>query len=133
VLRVVPRVDRGEFVNVGVVVYCRALDFLATSITPDLGRAVALDPGLDVEGLRQHLSAIEALCSGSPASGENGRRPPGDRFRWLVAPRSTVLQPAPVHTGITDDPRADLADLARRMVDAGTSDDGHGPGTGSTR
>jgi hypothetical protein len=116
VLRVVPRVERCESVNVGVVVYCRALDYLGAFITDDLARAEAIDPDLDVDGLRLHLDAVAAVCSGSPAAGDNGRRSPGDRFRWLVAPRSTMVQPSPVHTGITEDPAAELADLAGRMV-----------------
>lgn len=117
VIRVVPRVERCEFVNVGVVVYCQALDFLAALSTQDLSRAVALDPGLDVDAVRAHLRGIEELCAGDDASGASGLRSRGDRFRWLVAPRSTVVQPAPVHTGMTDDPARELADLATRMVD----------------
>lgn len=116
VLRVVPRVERCEFVNVGVVVYCRALDYLACAVADDLGRALALDPGLDVDGVRAHLAAIEAVCSGAPEAGPNGQRAPGERFRWLVAPRSTVVQTSPVHTGMTESPEAELADLAARMV-----------------
>ena len=117
VLRVVPRVERCEFVNVGVVVYCRALDYLACAITDDLGRAVALDAGLDVDGVGAHLDGVRAVCEGAPEAGANGRRSPGGRFRWLIAPRSPVVQPSPVHTGLTDDPAAELADLARRMVE----------------
>ena len=117
VLRVVPRVERGEFVNVGVVVYCRALDYLGTWITDDLSRAAALAPELDVEAVRQHLDAVAAVCAGAPEAGGSGRRSPGDRFRWLVAPRSTVVQTSPVHTGITTDPAAELEDLASVMVD----------------
>ena len=115
-LRVVPRVDRGECVNVGVVVYCRELDYLCAAVTDDLSRALALDPDLDVEAVRAHLASVAAVCAGDPAAGDSGRRSPGDRFRWLVAPRSTVVQPSPVHTGITDDPGAELADLMARMV-----------------
>jgi hypothetical protein len=113
---VVPRVERCEFVNVGVVVYCQALDYLGVALTDDLARAQALDPALDVAGVRAHLEGVRAVCSGAPAAGENGRRQPGDRFRWLVAPRSTVVQASPVHTGLTEDPGAELDDLARRMV-----------------
>jgi hypothetical protein len=117
VLRVVPRVERCEFVNVGVVVYCRALDYLDAVTTDDLGRALALDPGLDAHAVLAHLAQIEAVCRGDASAGASGLRSPGDRFRWLVAPRSTVVQPSAVHTGLTDDPAVELADLARRMVD----------------
>jgi len=111
VLRVVPRVDRGEYVNVGVVVYCQALDFLRAAVTTDLSRALALDAVLDVTAVRAHLESV-----GDLAAGDSGRRSPGERFRWLIAPRSTVVQTSPVHTGITDDPAAELADLMARMV-----------------
>jgi hypothetical protein len=116
VLRVVPRVERGEQVNVGVVVYCRALDYLGVWVTDDLSRATALAPDLDVDAVRLHLDAVVDVCTGSPDAGGSGRRSPGDRFRWLVAPRSTVVQTSAVHTGITDDPAAELRDLARAMV-----------------
>jgi hypothetical protein len=116
VLRVVPRVERSEFVNVGVLVYCHALDFLAAQVTDDLTRAAALDPLLDVESTRRHLAGVAALCAGDPAAGANARRPAGDRFRWLIAPRSTVIQPSPVHTGRSDDPATALAELFAAMV-----------------
>jgi Protein of unknown function (DUF3037) len=116
VLRVVPRVERCEFVNVGVVVYCQLLDFLAARVTDDLARAVALDEAVDVTGVLRHLHGVEALCAGDPSAGANALRPPGERFRWLAAPRSTVVQPSPVHTGLTDDPAAELDDLFARMV-----------------
>ena len=118
VLRVVPRVERCEFVNVGVLVYSRPLDYLAAQITEDLSRAGALDPGLDVAAVRQHLLGIADLVSGGAESGDNGARPAGERFRWLVAPRSTVVQTSPVHTGLTDDPAAELAALFAQMVAA---------------
>jgi len=116
VLRVVPRVDRGEYVNVGVVVYCQALDYLRASVTEDLARATALDPGLDVDAVRSQLDSVVAVCAGDAGAGDNGRRTRGERFRWLVAPRSTVVQPSPVHTGLTDDPQSELEDLMARMV-----------------
>jgi hypothetical protein len=125
VLRVVPRVDRGEYVNVGVVVYCQALDYLRAAVTPDLTRARALDPGLDLEAVQAQLESVTAVCAGDPAAGDSGRRTPGDRFRWLVAPRSTVVQPSPVHTGITDDPGAELDDLMARMVSTPPRDPRH--------
>jgi hypothetical protein len=117
VIRVVPRVERCELVNVGVVVYCQALGFLDARTTDDLGRALALDPALDVASVLAQLDSIRAVCRGDASSGASGLRAPGDRFRWLVAPRSTVVQTSPVHTGITDDPAAELADLVRRMVE----------------
>jgi hypothetical protein len=116
VLRVVPRVERCEFVNVGVVVYCQLLDFLAARVTDDLARAVALDAAVDVTGVLRHLDGVAALCAGDPSAGANALRPAGERFRWLAAPRSTVVQPSPVHTGLTDDPAAELEDLFARMV-----------------
>jgi hypothetical protein len=118
VLRLVPRVERGEFVNVGVVVYCQSLDYLRASVAHDLSRATALDPHLDLDQVRLHLDAVLAVCDGAPSAGDNGRRAPGERFRWLVAPRSTVVQTSPVHTGITDDPARELEDLVARMVSA---------------
>lgn len=122
-LRVVPRVERGEYVNVGVLVYCRGLDYLAVHVSNDLTRALALDPGLDVVAVREHLESVRALCAGDGA-GANARRTPGERFRWLVAPRSTVVQAAPVHTGLTDDPTGELRDLVARMVDPPAHADG---------
>ena len=116
ILRVVPRVERCEFVNVGVLVYCQALDYLAAQVTTDLSRALALDNSLEVDTIARHLEGIRALCAGDAGSGDNGRRSPGDRFRWLVAPRSTVVQPSPVHTGLTDSPDDALAELFRQMV-----------------
>jgi hypothetical protein len=116
VLRVVPRVERGEYVNVGAVVYCQGLDFLRALVTDDLGRALALDPDLDVDATRRHLEGLRSLCAGDASAGAGADRSPGDRFRWLVAPRSTVIQPSPVHTGLTDDPAAALAELYAQMV-----------------
>ncbi len=115
-LRVVPRVERGEFVNVAVLVYSRPLQFLGLRVTDDLERARALHPGLDVAAVRRHLQRVAQLCDGDPGAGENAARSAGERFRWLVAPRSTVVQPSPVHTGLTDDPDGALADLYARMV-----------------
>ena len=83
----------------------------------DLTGPRALDPTLDVEAVGQHLSRCWRLCAGDASAGANGRRSAGERFRWLVAPRSTVVQPSPVHTGLTDDPAAELADLFDRMVE----------------
>jgi hypothetical protein len=116
VLRVVPRVERCEFINAGVVVYCQQLDFLAAAIDFDEARAQAVDPDVDVASVHRHLQAIDDLCAGREAAGANGRRSQGERFRWLTAPRSTVVQASPIHTGLTDDPQRELARLLDTMV-----------------
>jgi hypothetical protein len=116
VLRVVPRVERGEFINAGVVLYCQADSFLDARVHLDSDRLVALDPGTDLEAVRAHLEALRSVCAGGPEAGSVGRLPLGERFGWLVAPRSTVVQPSPVHTGLTDDPEAELERLLSRMV-----------------
>lgn len=116
VVRVVPRVERCEFVNAGMLVYCRALDFLAAAMELDEARALALDPRLDLPAVRAHLTGVGELAAGAPATGASGARPPGERFRWLTAPRSTVVQISPVHTGLTDDPGAELQRLLDVMV-----------------
>lgn len=115
-VRVVPRVERGEFVNAGVVVYCRQLDYLRATVELDEARARALDPAVDIATVQRHLRSLEDLCTGAPAAGANGARPLGERFRWLAAPRSTVVQPSPVHTGLTTDPAAELRRLFDLMV-----------------
>ena len=116
VLRVVPRVERGEFINAGVVLYCRADTFLGARVHLDSDRLMALDPGTDLEAVRAHLEAVRSACAGGPEAGTVGRLPLRERFGWLVAPRSTVVQPSPVHTGLTDDPEAELERLLSRMV-----------------
>lgn len=116
VVRVVPRVERCEFVNAGVVLHCGPQDYLAAAIELDTDRALALDPALDVEAVSRHLQALDDLCAGRPAAGANGRRPPAERFRWLTAPRSTVVQASPIHTGLTQDPAAELERLLDAMV-----------------
>lgn len=115
-VRVVPRVERCEFINAGVIVYCRNLDYLGAAVELDEERARALDPGVDIDTVRRHLRSLDELCAGAPAAGANGARPPGERFRWLAAPRSTVVQPSPVHTGLTADPEAELRRLFDVMV-----------------
>ena len=117
-LRVVPRVDRGEFVNVGVVLYCQEKRFLEAAVHLDPERLRALDPGLDLEAVRAHLEAAGRVCAGGPGAGPIGLLPPVQRFGWLVAPRSTVVQPGPVHTGLAEDPQQALDHLLRTMVQA---------------
>ena len=109
VLRVVPRVERGEAINVGVIVYCRPLEYLGSRVRLDPDRLAALDPGLDVEAVRgPSRPPPTARCA---TDDDLGRR-----FRWLVAPRSTVVQPSPVHTGLTADPAAETERLFRLLV-----------------
>jgi hypothetical protein len=116
VLRCVPRVDREEFLNVGVVLYCQQADFLAARCHVDADRLAALAPDLDLAGVRSALSAVEAVCRGDASAGEAGRGPLGTRFGFVKAPRSTVVQPGPVHGGRTPDPAAELAHLLERLV-----------------
>lgn len=114
VLRVVPRVERCEFVNAGVVVYSQTHDVLAAAIELNDERVLALAPDVDLDVVRRHLALAAAVCA--------GEHPPtaplamGQRFRWLTAPRSTMVQPSPVHTGLTADPMLELATLLDRMV-----------------
>ncbi|HYO40388.1 MAG TPA: DUF3037 domain-containing protein [Nocardioidaceae bacterium] len=116
VLRCVPRVDREEFLNVGVVVYCQAADFLAARFHVDEDRLLAMAPGLDVDRVHSALRAVEAVCRGDASAREAGRAPLGTRFGFLKAPRSTVVQPGPVHGGTTTDPAAQLEHLVDRLV-----------------
>jgi hypothetical protein len=99
VIRVVPRVERAEFVNVGVILSCPALGVLEARIDLDRARLLALDASLDVDDLARHLATIPQVCAGGAAAGPIGRLPPRERFHWLTAPRSTVIQCSPVHTG----------------------------------
>lgn len=116
VLRVVPRPERGEAMNVGVVLHCRAADFLGCRIHLDERRLHALDPALDLQGVRAALHAVRCVCHGGREAGPAGKQSPGSRFRWLTAPRNTVVQPGPVHAGLTDDPEAELDRLLDLLV-----------------
>lgn len=116
VLRVVPRVEREEFVNAGVVLFCLQRDFLGAQVELDVARVRALWPGADLPLLEAHLAAVPLICAGAPGSGPIGRLSARERFHWLVAPRSTVLQVSPVHSGLCDDPAAALERLMDRMV-----------------
>ncbi|MEO6886251.1 MAG: DUF3037 domain-containing protein [Jatrophihabitantaceae bacterium] len=115
VLRVVPRVERGEFVNAGVILYCRERDFLRARVHVDADRVRALDPDAAIDAIATALAAAAGTCEPggtSPAATEQI----GRRFRWLTAPRSTVVQPGPVHTGLTIDPDAELDRLFGLLV-----------------
>jgi len=115
-LRVVPRVERGEAMNVGVVVYCRARDYLGCRTHLAERRLLALDPTLDLEGVRSALKGVDAICRGGERAGQAAEEAPGARFRWLTAPRSTIVQPGPVHAGLTHDPAAELTRLLDLLV-----------------
>lgn len=115
-VRVVPRVERGEFINAGAIVYCHALDFLRAAVELDEDRLRWLHADSDLDLVRRHLAAIRDLCAGSGEVPASVARSPGERFRWLTAPRSTIIQTSPVHTGLTDDPAAELERLLEVMV-----------------
>lgn len=115
VLRVVPRVERGEAINAAVLLYCRPLSYLGSRVHLDVDRLRALDPQADTEAITQALRAAAQTCS-ADAVGPAGEDEIGRRFRWLTAPRSTVIQPGPVHTGLTNDPDADADRLLRVLV-----------------
>jgi hypothetical protein len=115
-VRVVPCVERGEFLNVGAILFCRARRFLAARIELDEARLRALWPSVEVDELRPHLDAIPRICAGGPEAGPIGRLPLHERFHWLVAPRSTVIQTSPVHAGLCLDPAETLEHLMERMV-----------------
>jgi hypothetical protein len=115
VLRCVPRVDREEFVNVGVVLYCQDADYLAVAAHVDSSRLSALFD-VDPAAVESALTAVDAVCRGAESAGAAGRAPLGTRFGFLAAPRSTVVQPGPVHGGLTTDPPAELAHLLETLV-----------------
>jgi hypothetical protein len=111
-VRVVPRVERGESINAGVIVYSHGYRYLAIRIELNVGRLLAVDPAAEVDAVRSALSAFEKACTEGPLAG----RPLGERFRWLTAPRSTIVQPGPVHSGLTNDPDAELTHLFDTLV-----------------
>jgi hypothetical protein len=113
IIRVVPRVEREEFLNVGVIVSCPALEYLAARIELDEGRLLSFAPCVDIELVRENLVSIPAICAGS---GPIGRLTLRERFHWLVAPRSTMIQTSSVHTGRSDDPSRLLEQLLQKMV-----------------
>jgi hypothetical protein len=116
VLRVVPDIERGEFLNAGVVLFARTLGFLAARVALDRARLAALSPGADPELVAERLQTVERVAAGDPDAGPIARLEPSERFSWLVAPASTVIQPSPVHTGLCDDPERMLEHLFTRLV-----------------
>jgi hypothetical protein len=116
VIRVVPRVEREEFVNVGVILSCPARSYLDARLHVDRARLQALAPQLDLELAEQYLAVIPVVCRGDAAAGPIGRLSARQRFHWLVAPRSTIIQTSAVHSGLCEDPDAALLHLMQRMV-----------------
>ena len=116
VLRCVPRVDREEFLNVGVVLYCQAGDFLAVAWHVDRERLLAVHPDVDLDQVCHALDFVDGVCVGDRRGGAAATKPPGQRFGFLRAPKSTVLQPGPVHGGTTTDPAAELDRLLHTLV-----------------
>jgi Protein of unknown function (DUF3037) len=118
IVRVVPKVEREEFVNVGVIVSCPARNFLEARIELNEQRLIALDATIDLDSIRTHLASIPAICAGGEQAGPIGLLTPRRRFDWLIAPRSTIIQTSAAHTGTCADPAAALEHLLETMVRA---------------
>jgi hypothetical protein len=116
ILRVVPRVDRGEFINAGIILWCPKLTMLEAEILLDEERLKSIDPSIDMEEIRNHLSIIPAICRGEDAGGAIAKMPLAQRFGWLTATRSTVIQTSPVHMGQCEDPALIMKQLITRLV-----------------
>ena len=116
IVRVVPRVERGEFVNAGIIVSCDMERILQARIELDEAVLLALHAGVDLELVRSTLATIPAICAGGPETGAIGKLSPRERFHWLVSPRSTIVQTSPVHSGQCSDPEAVLDHLMNRMI-----------------
>jgi hypothetical protein len=127
IVRVVPHLEREEFINAGAIVFCGANEFLAARVELDAQRLLALAPEADPAFVRDHLDAIVRVCDGGPASGPIGALPQRERFRWLVAPRSTMLQTSPAHAGLCEDPNRVLEALIERSVRIRSGTSGAGP------
>jgi hypothetical protein len=116
IVQIVPRVDRDERINVGVIVFCAAARYLGGRLVADEARWRALAPDIDVVAVKRQLDAIRAVVDGDPEAGEIARLSPSERFHWLSAPRSTVVQPGPAHAGVCDDPAATLERIFEAAV-----------------
>ena len=119
VLRVAPRVERGELVNVGVVLFCRTRRFLGVRVELGERQAAALRalaPDVDLDTVRAHLASIQAIVAGEPSAGPIAELAPPERFRWVTSPSSTVIQPSDVHGGVTDDPETSLQELFEKLA-----------------
>lgn len=116
IIRVVPRPERGECLNVGIILFARERGFLETRLALDLGRLFAIAPQVDAPAIQRHLGAVAAISAGTADGGPLAALPAAERFHWLTAPRSTIIQVSPVHTGVTADPGARLDELMRTYV-----------------
>ncbi|MCO5176175.1 MAG: DUF3037 domain-containing protein [Thermomicrobiales bacterium] len=117
VVRIVPRIDRGECINVGIILFAREQGFLDARIALDAERLQLLDPGVDLELVERHLATFQAIARGdTTAGGSMAEWPPSERFHWLTAPRSTIIQTSPVHIGATDDPAGSIEMLLDTLV-----------------
>ena len=116
VLRLVPRIEREEFVNVGVIVFCRTRGFLRARVALDPRRVEAIAPGFDLDNVREHLDARVRIAAGDPDAGPIAELSQSERFHWLVAPSSTVIQTSPVHSGLCDEPDELLDRLFEQLV-----------------
>ena len=116
IIRLVPCVERGEYINAGVILFCRTRRFLGALISVDVPRLTTLFPTIDIAIVQQHLDMIPLVCAGSAEAGVIGQLSQSERFHWLVSPRSTVIQTSPVHSGLCTDPAAKLEHLLKTMV-----------------
>jgi hypothetical protein len=116
VVRLVPRVEREEFINVGIILFCRTRGCLIARIAPDLSRLAVLAPNFDLSAVRDQLELIQRICAGGPESGPYGEMSRSERFQWLVSPRSTTIQVSAVHCGLCTDPQTALDELFGRFV-----------------
>ena len=116
IVRVVPCVERGEYINAGVILFCRTRRFLDALIYLDIQRLTTLYPAVDLDMVQRHLDIIPLVCAGSAEAGAIGQLSQSERFHWLVSPRSTVIQTSPVHSGLCTDPAAKLEHLLKTMV-----------------
>lgn len=117
IVRVVPRVERAEFINAGVIVFCLQQRFLEARVQWDETRLRALWPGIDVDLVRRHLEAIPRIAAGDPSAGPIAGLSQRERFHWLVSPRSTIIQPSPVHSGLCETPGDLMNQLSQRLLD----------------
>jgi DUF3037 family protein len=115
-IRLVPNVERGECLNVGILLFCRTRSFLGMRVHLDTRRILVLAPDLDIDSAQQQLDAMLRICAGSSEAGSLGSMSQSERFHWLTSPRSTILQPSPVHSGLCSDPEMVLESLLKKMV-----------------